>query len=69
MALKLSRLSDELNKKPKKEISKVPEPNKGLGGKGGQADILHDKMNMEDWIATRNKQVAERQAAKRNAMR
>lgn len=69
MALELSKLSIELNKKPKKEISKVPEPNKGLGGKGGQSDVLHDKMPMDEWIAKRNKDVAERNAAKRNSMR
>ncbi len=69
MALQLSKLSIELNKKPKKEISKVPEPNKGLGGKGGQSDVLHDKLPMDEWIAKRNRDVAERIAAKRNSMR
>lgn len=69
MAIQLERLSNELKKKPKKEISKVPEPNKGLGGKGGQVTTLHDKMPMEDWVAQREKDVAERQARKRAGMR
>lgn len=69
MAVKLSKISIELAKKPKKEISKVPEPNKALGGKGGETKVLHDKMDMKDWVEVRNKQIAERQAAKRNAMR
>lgn len=69
MALKLSRISDKLNAKPKKEISKAPVPNKGLGGKGGQSEVLHDKMDMRDWVELRNKQVAERNALKRNSYR
>lgn len=69
MALQLSKLSLKLNKKPTKEISKAPEPNKGLGGKGGQNDVLHDKMPMDEWVAKRNRDVAERQATKRNSMR
>ena len=69
MALKLAKLSDKLNAKPKKEISKAPIPNKPIGGKGGDTITLHDKMPMDEWIKKRNQQVAERNALKRNSYR
>lgn len=69
MALQLAKLSETLSRKPKKEISKVPEPNKGLGGKGGESKVLHDKMSMDEWVAQRERDLAERRARKQAGMR
>lgn len=70
MALALAKLSTELSKKPVKEISKAPEPNEPLGGGHKRsAMVLNDKMPMEDWVALREKQVAERRERKLKGMR
>lgn len=69
MALKLSKISLELEKKPKKEISKVPEPNKPLGGKAKETKQLRDDMPMDDWVAQRERDLKERAERKRASFR
>lgn len=71
MALKLAKLSDKLieEAKPKRAISKVPPPNEPLGGKGNTPEVLSDKLSDQEWIRIRNREVAEKNAAKQNAMR
>lgn len=68
-ALRLSKISIKLDQKPRKEISKVPDPIKPLGGNLTSGTKLHSKMSDKDWIEQRNREVAERNAAKRAGMR
>ncbi len=63
-----NKLLAETKAKPK-QISKVPPPNEPINGAAKTPINLSDKEPMEDWIAKRNRQVAERQAAKRAGMR
>lgn len=71
MAIELSKISAKLDKKPEREISKVPDPGKLVGGNRGtpsnKPNIKTD--STEEWIRKRNIQVAERNAMKRNGMR
>lgn len=72
MAVSLSKLSNKLidaKKTPPKKISKVPEPLDKVKGNPKVQETLMDNEPMEDWIAKRNRQVAERQAQKRAGMR
>ncbi len=73
MALKLSKLSTEIaaKAKPKKQISNVPEPNEPVtaSSKTVAFDPTNPKISDKDWIERRNKQVADRAAAKRAAYR
>ncbi len=64
MALKLKAISDKLNAKPKKEISKVPEPKDKLAGKGATPEVLNDKMPMQDWVKIRARQAEEHRKMK-----
>ncbi len=63
-----SKLAAETKIEPKK-ISRVPPPNEPVNGAAKTTINLSDKEPMEDWIAKRNKQVAERMAMKRSGMR
>lgn len=63
-----NKLLAEAKSKPR-QISKVPPPNEPVNGAAKTPINLSDKEPMEDWIAKRNRQVAERQAAKRAGMR
>lgn len=75
MTLKLVKLSDKIEadakKAKEKRVSKVPPPNEPLGGKGATVvfDPRNTKVSDKDWIEQRNRQVAERNAAKRASMR
>ncbi len=62
------KLATEVKPKPK-QISKVPAPNEPINGGAKTSINLSDKEPIEDWIEKRNRQVAERQAAKRAGMR
>ena len=72
MAARLAKISNKLIEKKAKPISKVPPPMEHVGG--GSVKSAFDPFdtkskNDKEWIEQRNRQVAERQAAKRNAMR
>ena len=72
MAARLAKISNKLIEKKAKPISKVPPPIDPIGG--GNVKSAFDPFdtktkNDKEWIEQRNRQVAERQAAKRNAMR
>ncbi len=70
MATAIAKLGTKLATETKpKPISKVPPPNEPVNGMAKTTINLSDKEPMEDWIAKRNRQVAERQAAKRAGMR
>ncbi len=72
MAARLARISNKLIEKKNKPISKVPPPVEPVGGNGGKITFdPYDTKNKNDrdWIEQRNRQIAERQAAKRNSMR
>lgn len=73
MAIELAKISTKVVVKPlKKDISKVPPPNEPIGGGSvkGAFDPYDTKTNKDkDWIEKRNKQVAEKRAAKLAAMR
>jgi chromosome segregation ATPase len=61
MGVELTKLSEKMlaEKKPKpKEVSKVPAPNTPIGGANRSPTQLNDKMDMDTWVATRNKELA-----------
>lgn len=60
MAVALAKLEVKLTKKTAKPISKIPAPNKPLGGGSKAPSTLNDSMSDADWISKRN---AERRAA------
>ena len=64
-ALKLARLSAKLVKPPK-AVSKVPAPIESINktNTSPEAIVLNDKMTDEQWIAARNRQVAEKRKAR-----
>lgn len=73
MAVRLAKLSDKIETEAKvaaapkpKVISKVPPANEAINSNGrGSKAVLSDTQNTEDWMATRNRQVAEARAAGR----
>lgn len=72
MAARLAKISNKLIEKKAKPISKVPPPIEPVGGNSSKSafDPFDTKTkNDKEWIEHRNRQVAENQAAKRNAMR
>ena len=64
MSLRLSKLSEKLLTKPKKDISKVPAPNEPVSPSSKTSTVLRDNEPMEDWVKKRNAQVEERRRAK-----
>lgn len=72
MAIELVKISTKIGTPKPKAISKVPAPNEPIGGGSTKAafDPYDTKTNKDkDWIERRNKQVAEKRAAKLAAMR
>jgi hypothetical protein len=64
MSLRLSKLSEKLLTKPKKDISKVPAPNEPVSPSSKTSTVLRDNEPMEDWVKKRNAQVEERRKAR-----
>ncbi len=56
-AIELAKMSESL-KKPVKAVSKAPAPIEPVGGNRGSPGVLTDNMPVDDWIAQRNKQIA-----------
>ena len=80
MAVELTKLSTKIVKEAeekaaaekaakKKEISKVPEPKEPVNGSAKLSEEPKDTDSMDDWVAKRNKQVAERAERKRQGLR
>ncbi len=72
MAARLAKISNKLFEKKTKTISKAPAPIEPVGGGNVKSsfDPYDTKTrNDRDWIEQRNRQIADRQAAKRNSMR
>lgn len=63
------KLETEAKAKKIKKISNAPEVKEGVKGGTKSPVVLHDKMSDAEWIENRNKQVAERRAAKMGGMR
>lgn len=68
MALKLKDISTKIAK-PVKQISKTPDPLEPVSGNRQMAAAPKDTDTMEDWVAKRERQVAERNERKRAGMR
>lgn len=69
MTTRLVRLSDKV-KPQEKKLSKVPAPNEPIGGSAGSPKFdPYNVKNPKDWIEKRNKDVAEKRAAKAAAFR
>lgn len=64
MALKLSRISDELTTKTKKQISKAPAPKDKVSGSGNVEAKANPNDDMDTWIKKRNKEAEEHRRAK-----
>jgi hypothetical protein len=64
MAVALAKIETKLSKRPPaKAISRVPEPNKPLGGGSKAPSTLNDSMSDEDWINKRNAEIAAKRRA------
>lgn len=62
-ALKIAKLSEKLvPKKEKKEISKVPAPNRPIKPSNNTDTPLSDKDDMDEWVRKRNAQIAKKRA-------
>lgn len=69
MASRLAKISTKLIKPPK-QVSKVPAPNEPVNANNKNNEtVLSDKDDMDTWVRKRNKQVMEREAARRGGMR
>ncbi len=68
MTTRLVRLGDKI-KPQAKALSKAPAPNEPLGGNGGSSkfDPANTKMSTREWVEKRERDLAEKRAAKRNA--
>ena len=63
-AIALTKLSTKLSTPKPKAISKVPAPNTPIGAGARGHKQLTDNMSDKEWIAERNRQVAEKRAAR-----